>query len=75
MEELNKAMFAQVPLKYTGDPKRPVTVALEDADHYRIGVSPLWSSGRRSSAGIYHGDLRTENDSMQVGLECDGHRT
>ncbi len=48
MEELNKATFAQVPLKYTGDPRRPVAVALEDADHYRVGVSPLWRIGKKA---------------------------
>ena len=47
MEDLNKATFAQVPLKYTGDPKKPVGVAVEDADHYKVGVSPLWRVGKK----------------------------
>jgi sulfide:quinone oxidoreductase len=47
MEELNKATFAQVPLKYTGDPKRPVGVATEDTEHYKVGVSPLWRVGKK----------------------------
>jgi hypothetical protein len=50
MEELNKATFAQVPLKYTDDPLRPVTVATEDVDHYKVGVSPSGGWGRRRSA-------------------------
>jgi sulfide:quinone oxidoreductase len=47
MEELNKATFAQVPLRYTGDPARPVGVATEDTEHYKVGVSPLWRVGKK----------------------------
>ena len=47
MEELNKATFAQVPLKYTGDPGKPVTVDLEAAEHYKVGVSPIWRVGKK----------------------------
>jgi sulfide:quinone oxidoreductase len=52
MEELNKATFAQVPLTYTGDPLKPVTVATEDAEHYKVGVSPLWRVGKKV-LGLY----------------------
>jgi sulfide:quinone oxidoreductase len=52
MEELNKATFAQVPLTYTGDPLKPVTVATEDAGHYKVGVSPLWRVGKKV-LGLY----------------------
>ncbi len=45
MEEFNKATFAQVPLKYTGNPAKPVTVDTAD-DHYRVGVSPIWRLGK-----------------------------
>ena len=47
MEELNRATFAQVPLKYTGNPERPVGVATEDTEHYKVGVSPLWRVGKK----------------------------
>jgi NADH dehydrogenase FAD-containing subunit len=47
MEQLDKAMFAQVPLRYTIDPSKPVTVDLEDEDHYKVGVSPVWRAGKR----------------------------
>ncbi len=47
MEEMNKATFAQVPLRYTGDPQRPVEVDVEDLEHYKVGVSPLWRPGKR----------------------------
>jgi sulfide:quinone oxidoreductase len=52
MEQFDKAVFAQVPLKYTGDPQRPVTVDVADTDHYKVGVSPLWRVGK-SALGFY----------------------
>ncbi|RME74972.1 MAG: NAD(P)/FAD-dependent oxidoreductase [Planctomycetota bacterium] len=52
MEELNKATFAQVPLKYTDDPERPVVADAEDTEHYKVGVSPLWRLGKKV-LGIY----------------------
>lgn len=52
MEELNRATFAQVPLKYTDDPEKPVTVDVEDTDHYKVGVSPLWRGGK-TVLGLY----------------------
>lgn len=52
MEELNKATFAQVPLKYTGDPEKPVAVDTEDTKRYKVGVSPVWRTGKKI-LGIY----------------------
>ncbi len=52
MEELNRATFAQVPLKYTGDPLKPVGVATDDPEHYKVGVSPLWRVGKKV-LGLY----------------------
>lgn len=52
MEELNKATFAQVPLKYTDDPDKPIVVDTEDTDHYKVGVSPLWRMGKKV-LGLY----------------------
>lgn len=52
MEELNKATFAQVPLKYTGDPLKPVAVDTDDTDHYKVGVSPVWRAGK-TLLGLY----------------------
>jgi sulfide:quinone oxidoreductase len=48
LEEFDKAAFAQVPLRYTGDPLKPVTVDLEDPGHYKVGVSPLWRVGKKA---------------------------
>lgn len=52
MEQFDKAVFAQVPLRYTGDAQRPVAVDVEDADHYKVGISPLWRVGK-SALGYY----------------------
>ncbi len=52
MEELNKATFAQVPLKETGDPEKPIAVDVDDTEHYKVGVSPLWRLGK-ATLGIY----------------------
>jgi NADH dehydrogenase FAD-containing subunit len=52
MEELNKATFAQVPLKYTGDEAKPIAVDTADTEHYKVGVSPLWRGGKKI-LGIY----------------------
>ena len=52
MEELNKATFAQVPLRYTGDDAKPIAVDVEDREHYKVGVSPLWRGGKKL-LGLY----------------------
>jgi sulfide:quinone oxidoreductase len=77
MEELNRATFAQVPLKYTGDPLHPVDVATEDASHYKVGVSPMWRLGKKV-LGVYapwrfgHGEPFHAGfawDAMDLGLK------
>ena len=52
MEELNKATFAQVPLKYTDDPTKPIAVDTEDTENYKVGVSPIWRVGKMA-IGLY----------------------
>ncbi|MEW6581256.1 MAG: FAD-dependent oxidoreductase [Actinomycetota bacterium] len=47
MEMFDKATFAQVPLRLTGDPARPVEVRPDAGDGYRVGVSPLWRFGKK----------------------------
>lgn len=47
MEQFDKATFAQVPLRVTGDPARPVEVREEDADMYRVGSGTLWRAGKK----------------------------
>jgi sulfide:quinone oxidoreductase len=52
MEELDKATFAQVPLRVTGDPARPVEVLAGANGAYRVGVSPAWRLGKKL-LGLY----------------------
>ena len=47
MEMLDKATFAQVPLRLTGDPARPVEVRPDADGEYKVGVSPLWRMGKK----------------------------
>jgi NADH dehydrogenase FAD-containing subunit len=47
MEMLDKATFAQVPLRLTGDPARPVEVRPDAGGDYKVGVSPLWRLGKK----------------------------
>ena len=52
MEQFDKATFAQVPLRVTGDPERPVEVRPGADGAYRVGVSPLWRVGKKM-LGLY----------------------
>ena len=52
MEMFDKATFAQVPLRLTGDPDRPVEVRPDAGDDYKVGVSPTWRIGKKM-LGIY----------------------
>jgi NADH dehydrogenase FAD-containing subunit len=52
MEEFDKATFAQVPLRVTGDPTRPVEVRPDANGAYRVGVSPAWRLGKKM-LGLY----------------------
>ncbi|HMO56116.1 MAG TPA: FAD-dependent oxidoreductase [Roseiflexaceae bacterium] len=50
MEQFDTATFAQVPLRYTGIPERPLEVA--GGDQYRVGSSPVWRLGK-VALGVY----------------------
>lgn len=52
MEEFDRATFAQVPLRATGDPLRPVEVRPDADGSYRVGVSPIWRLGKKA-LGLY----------------------
>jgi NADH dehydrogenase FAD-containing subunit len=52
MEMLDTATFAQVPLRLTGDPERPVAVREEDDGLYKVGVSPVWRLGKKMLGAI-----------------------
>jgi len=47
MEMFDTATFAQVPLRLTGEPDRPVEVRPDAGDDYKVGVSPLWRLGKK----------------------------
>jgi sulfide:quinone oxidoreductase len=52
MEQFDKAVFAQVPLRLTGDPDWPVKVREDANGEYKVGVSPLWRLGKKM-LGVY----------------------
>jgi sulfide:quinone oxidoreductase len=52
MEMFDKATFAQVPLRLTGDPADPVEVRPGANGEYKVGVSPMWRLGKKM-LGIY----------------------
>jgi NADH dehydrogenase FAD-containing subunit len=47
MEQFDKATFAQVPLRLTGDPGRPVEVRPDANGDYRVGSSVAWRAGKK----------------------------
>ncbi len=52
MEQFDKATFAQVPLRLTGDPQRPVEVQPDAKALYRVGSSVPWRLGKKL-LGLY----------------------
>lgn len=52
MEQLDQATFAQVPLRLTGDPTRPMEVRPDANGAYRVGTSPAWRLGKKL-LGLY----------------------
>ena len=52
MEQFDKATFAQVPLRLTGVPERPVEVRPDANGAYRVGSSLLWRPGKKL-LGVY----------------------
>ncbi|MFN3605017.1 MAG: NAD(P)/FAD-dependent oxidoreductase, partial [Leptonema sp. (in: bacteria)] len=52
MEQFDKATFAQVPLRLTNNPEKPIEVDPNRIDEYKVGVSPLWRLGKKL-LGIY----------------------
>ena len=47
MEQLDRATFAQVPLRLTGNPEAGCAVREEDAELYRVGSGPLWRMAKK----------------------------
>jgi NADH dehydrogenase FAD-containing subunit len=51
MEQFDKATFAQVPLRLTGDPSLPVAVRDEVPEMYRVGSGAIWRMGKKMLGG------------------------
>jgi NADH dehydrogenase FAD-containing subunit len=47
MEQFDKATFAQVPLRLTGDPGKPIEVRPDADGAYRVGSSVAWRAGKK----------------------------
>jgi NADH dehydrogenase FAD-containing subunit len=47
MEQFDKATFAQVPLRLTGNPERPIEVRPDANGDYRVGTSKSWRAGKK----------------------------
>ncbi|MCA8912859.1 MAG: FAD-dependent oxidoreductase [Planctomycetes bacterium] len=47
MEQFNKATFAQVPLRVTGNAEYPVEVRQESLDMYKVGSGKIWRVGKK----------------------------
>ncbi|MGE5282418.1 MAG: NAD(P)/FAD-dependent oxidoreductase [Chloroflexota bacterium] len=47
MEQFDKATFAQVPLRLTGEPERPIEVRPDANGDYRVGSSKPWRLGKK----------------------------
>jgi sulfide:quinone oxidoreductase len=47
MEQFDRATFAQVPLRTTGDPALPVVVREEALEEYKVGTGEIWRVGKK----------------------------
>ena len=47
MEQFDKATYAKVPLRVTGDPSHPVEVRPDADGEYRVGSSLPWRAGKK----------------------------
>ncbi len=47
MEQFDRATFAQVPLRTTGDPDLPVVVREEALEEYKVGTGEIWRFGKK----------------------------
>lgn len=59
MEEFDKATFAQVPLRLTGDPTTPVIVDPDRLDEYKVGVGKTWRAGKKMLGVAIPGRFRS----------------
>jgi len=48
MEQFDKATFAQVPLRLTGVPEKPIEVDPAAIDAYKVGSYAAWRLGKKA---------------------------
>ena len=48
MEQFDKATFAQVPLRLTGNPEKPIEVDPEATEAYKVGSYAAWRLGKKA---------------------------
>lgn len=48
MEQFDTATFAQVPLRLTGDPAKPIEVDPDAAEDYKVGSYAAWRLGKKA---------------------------
>lgn len=78
MEQFDKATFAQVPLRLTGLPEKPIEVDPEASELYRVGSSAMWRLGKKllglylpwrfSAGNPFHAGLPWKG--MEIGLKA-----
>jgi NADH dehydrogenase FAD-containing subunit len=58
MEQFDKATFAQVPLRATGDAARPVAVREEQPELYKVGSGEIWRAAKKLLGAAIPGRFR-----------------
>ncbi len=58
MEQFDKATFAQVPLRLTGNPAQPVAVRTEQPELYKVGSGEIWRLGKKVLGSAIPGRFR-----------------
>jgi sulfide:quinone oxidoreductase len=58
MEQFDKATFAQVPLRVTGDPAQPVAVRTDRPELYKVGSGEIWRVGKKLLGSAIPGRFR-----------------
>lgn len=71
MEQFDKATFAQVPLRLTGLPERPVEVRQDALNLYRVGSSSAWRLGKKL-LGVYLPWRFNDGNPFHAGLPWKG---